>query len=183
MSLPICTYGNPVLRKKAREVKDINDDIRAFAREMLETMHKERGLGLAAEQVGRFERIFVIEIPTESDMGDDGQRENPDIEMPLVFINPKITGHTDDVQVGQEGCLSFPDIFANVQRWYEVDAEYTDLAGQPQTLHAKGLLARAVQHELDHLDGILLVDRMSHVKKVALSGKLKRLVKQTKQAL
>ncbi len=183
MSLPICTYGNPVLRKKAGEVKDVDDGIRTLAKEMLETMHKERGLGLAAEQVGRTERIFVIDIPVESDVGDDDQRENPGIEMPLVFINPKITGHTDDVQIGQEGCLSFPEIFANVQRWYEVDAQYTDLDGQPQTLHAKGLLARAFQHELDHLDGILLVDRMSHVKKVALSGKLKRLSKKTKEAL
>jgi len=99
------------------------------------------------------------------------------------LINPKITGHSDEVQVGPEGCLSFPDIFANVERWYEVDAEYTDLDGKVQQVHARGLLARAIQHELDHLDGILLVDRMSHVKKVALSGKLKRLVKQTKQAL
>ena len=103
--------------------------------------------------------------------------------MPVVFINPKVTGHTEDVQVGPEGCLSFPDIFANVERWYEVDAEYMDLEGQTQIIHAKGLLARAIQHELDHLDGILLVDRMSHVKKVAISGKLKRLVKQTKQLL
>ena len=83
----------------------------------------------------------------------------------------------------QEGCLTFPEIFANVERWYEVDAEYINLDGHPQTIHAKGLLARAIQHELDHLDGILLVDRMSHVKKVALSGKLKRLVKQSKETL
>ena len=183
MNLSICTYGNPVLRKKAVEVKEVDDGIRALAEEMLETMHRERGVGLAAEQVGRSECLCVIDIPPDSDIGDDGARDNPDVEMPLVLINPKVTGHTDDVQVGQEGCLSFPEIFANVERWYEVDAEYTDLEGQPQTLHAKGLLARAVQHELDHLDGILLVDRMSHVKKVAVSGKLKRLAKKTKQAL
>ncbi len=183
MSLPICTYGNPVLRKRAMDVKEVNDDVRVLAKAMLETMHKERGLGLAAEQVGRTERLFVIDIPAESDVGEGDVRDNPDVEMPLVFINPKITGHTDDVQIGQEGCLSFPDIFATVERWYEVDAEYTDLEGNPQTLHAKGLLARAIQHESDHLDGILLVDRMSHVKKVALSGKLKRLSKKTKQSL
>jgi len=183
MSLAICTYGNPVLRKKAKDVEEIDGDIHELAKDMLETMHAERGVGLAAEQVGRTERIFVINIPAEGDVGDDGQRENPDVEMPLVFINPKITGHTDDVQVGQEGCLSFPEIFANVERWYEVDAEYIDLEGHPQAIRAKGLLARAIQHELDHLDGILLVDRMSHVKKVALGGKLKRLAKQTKLAL
>jgi peptide deformylase len=183
MSLPICTYGNPVLRQKAQEVKDVNDEIRALAEEMFATMHKERGIGLAAEQVGRTERMCVVDIPPDSDVDEDGVRENPDVEMPLVLINPRITGHTEDVQVGQEGCLSFPDIFANVQRWYEIDFEYTDRDGNRQTAHGKGLLARAVQHELDHLDGILLVDRMSHVKKVALSGKLKRLVKETKLAL
>ena len=183
MSLSICTYGNPVLRQKAREIAEVDGEIHELANEMLETMHKERGVGLAAEQVGRTERMFVVDIPAHSDVGEDGQRENPDIAMPLIFINPKVTGHTDDVQVGEEGCLSFPEIFANVERWYEVDAEYIDLDGHTQTIHAKGLLARAIQHELDHLDGILLVDRMSHVKKVALSGKLKRLVKQSKETL
>ncbi|MBT8042164.1 MAG: peptide deformylase [Pontiella sp.] len=183
MSLPICTYGNPILRKKADEVQDVTEEIRALAKEMLETMYKERGVGLAAEQVGRTERMFVVDIPPDSDVGDDGVRENPEIEMPLVLINPEVTGHTEDVQVGPEGCLSFPEIFANVERWYEIDAEYTNLDGQRTKLHAKGLLARAIQHELDHLNGILLVDRMSHVKKVALGGKLKRLVKQTKLTL
>lgn len=183
MSLPICTYGNPVLRRKADEVKEIDGDIHELVKDMLETMRAERGVGLAAEQVGRTDRVFVVDIPVENDVGDDGRRENPDMEMPLVFINPRITGHGDVVQVGQEGCLSFPEIFANVERWYEVDAKYTDLGGHSQAIHAKGLLARAIQHELDHLDGILLVDRMSHVKRVALGGRLKRLAKQTKQAL
>ncbi len=183
MSLPICTYGNPILRKKAVEVAEITGGIHELAKEMIETMHDERGVGLAAEQVGRTERMFVIDIPPDSDADDEGQRENPDIAMPMVLINPTITGHTEDVQVGPEGCLSFPDIFANVERWYEVDAEYMDLDGHIQKVHAKGLLSRAIQHELDHLEGILLVDRMSHVKKVAIGGKLKRLVKETKRAL
>lgn len=183
MSLPICTYGNPILRKKAFDVTTVNADIQALAKDMFETMYAEKGVGLAAEQVGRTERMFVIDISPEGDVGEDGQRENPTVEMPLVFINPKVIGHTDDIQVGPEGCLSFPDIFCNVERWYEVDAEYIDLDGIPRTIHAKGLLSRAIQHELDHLDGILLVDRMSPVKKVALSGRLKRLVKETKKVL
>jgi peptide deformylase len=165
------------------EVTEITGQIHELAKEMIETMYEERGVGLAAEQVGRTERMFVIDIPPESDMDDAGQRENPDIAMPMVLINPKVTGHTEDVQVGPEGCLSFPDIFANVERWYEVDAEYMDLEGHIRKIRAKGLLARAIQHELDHLDGILLVDRMSHVKKVAIGGKLKRLVRETKRAL
>jgi len=183
MSLSICTYGNPVLRKKALAINEVTDEIRGLAQEMLETMYLERGVGLAAEQVGRTERMFVIDIPPESDTDDAGRRENPDVQMPMVLINPKITGHTEDIQMGPEGCLSFPDIFVSVERWYEIDAEYMDLEGVIRQVHAVGLLARAIQHELDHLDGILLVDRMSPVKKVTLSGKLKRLVKETQQAL
>lgn len=183
MSLPLCTYGNPVLRKKAVDVTEFNDALRNLAQEMLATMHREQGLGLAAEQVGRTERICVIDIPPESDIGDHNEPDNPEIAMPLILINPILYKHTQDVQTGPEGCLSFPDIFATVERWYEVDVVYSDLEGKPQTFHAKGLLARAVQHEFDHLDGVLLVDRMSHVKKVALAGKLKRLVKKTKLAL
>lgn len=183
MNSPICTYGNPVLRQKATPVETIDESLRAIADEMLAIMHQENGVGLAAEQVGRTERLFLIDIPADSDLDEAGERENPDVAMPLVMINPEITAHSDTIQTGPEGCLSFPDIFANIDRWYEVDACYTTLDGERKQLHAKGLLARAVQHELDHLNGILLVDRMSPVKKVALSGKLKRLVKQTHQAL
>jgi peptide deformylase len=183
MSLPICTYGNPILRKKAEEVGEITNALRELAKQMLETMYAERGVGLAAEQVGRLERMFIIDIPPDSDMDENDQRENPDIEMPLVFINPVILDHSDDIQVGPEGCLSFPEIFADVERWFEVDAEYTDLAGNRKKIHTKGLLARAIQHEFDHLNGILLVDRMSPVKKVTLGGKLKRLVNHTKMTL
>jgi len=172
-----------LLRKKAVVIPEITGEIHELVKDMFETMNAERGVGLAAEQVGRSEALCIIDVPEDSDFDEDGQRENPDTRMPLTLINPKITGHTDMVQVGQEGCLSFPEIYANVERWYEVDAEYTDLEGHLQKIHAKGLLARAIQHELDHLDGILLVDRMSHVKKVALNGKLKRLIKKTKQAL
>ncbi|MDH3982266.1 MAG: peptide deformylase [Kiritimatiellaceae bacterium] len=183
MSLSICTYGNPVLREKAVEVMGVTPDLHELVKEMLETMYAEKGVGLAAEQVGRKERLFIIDIPAELDLDENEVRENPAIEMPIVFINPKITAHSETIQTGPEGCLSFPGIYANVERWYEVDAEYIDLQGMPKTLHAKGLLARAIQHELDHLDGVLFVDRMSSVKKVTLKSKLKRLTKQTKKAL
>lgn len=183
MSLSLCIYGNPALRKKAVEVTQFDDALQKLAEEMLATMHWERGLGLAAEQVGRTERLCVIDIPPESDTTDKGERENPDVAMPLVLVNPRITTHSEEVQTGQEGCLSFPDIFATVERWNEVDVEYQDPDGTARSVHGKGLLARALQHELDHLDGVLLVDRMSHVKKVAVSGKLKRLAKKAKAAL
>lgn len=183
MSLPICTYGNPILREKAVEVMGVSPDIQDLIKEMIETMYAEKGVGLAAEQVGRKERLFIIDIPEDMDVDDDGKRENPGVKMPLICINSRITGHSDTVQVGAEGCLSFPDIYANVDRWYEVDASYIDKDGLPCTVHAKGLLARAIQHESDHLDGILFVDHVSAVKKVTLQSKLKRLAKKTKQAL
>ena len=183
MSLELCKYGNPVLRKKAVEVTSVTDEILGLADEMLETMHKERGVGLAAEQIGRSEAICVIDVPMEMDSDDRQVRENPDVKMPLVLINPKIVGRSEEIQTGQEGCLSFPDIYAFVDRAYEVDVEFMDREGVLRKVHAKGLLSRAIQHELDHLAGVLLVDRMSHVKKVALSGRLKRLSKKTKAAL
>jgi len=183
MSLEICKFGNPVLRKKAAPVQEVTDEVRALADEMLEAMYKERGVGLAAEQVGRSEAICVIDVPPPSDRNEEGGRDNPDVAMPLVLINPEITGCSEETEVGEEGCLSFPEIYAKVERAYEVDVKFLDRDGIEQTVHAKGLLSRAVQHELDHLNAILLVDRMSPVKKVALSGKLKRLAKKTKLEL
>ena len=181
MSLRIHFYGEDVLRRKAEEVPEVNEEIRGLAREMLDVMYREGGLGLAAEQVGRTERMCVIDVPPDVDQDDAGERENPDVEMPLVLINPRIVAHSEEVQVGPEGCLSFPDIYARVERWYEVEAEYLDLDGKPRRVRARGLLARAVQHELDHLDGVLLVDRMSPVKRAALSGKLKRLARRARR--
>jgi peptide deformylase len=184
MTLPISTYGDPALRKKSVEVVEINDDIRALADEMLRTMYHEHGLGLAAEQVGRSEAICVIDIPPSLDVDEETtERDNPEIEMPLVLINPMIVGHGEEIMIGVEGCLSFPDIFANVERWHEVEVRFTNEKGEAKALKVRGLLSRAVQHELDHLQGVLLVDRMSHVKRVALSGKLKRLAKKTKMVL
>jgi len=183
MCLTICKYGDPVLRKKAVPVQEVTDEIRKLADEMLETMYKERGVGLAAEQVGHWEAICVIDIPPESDCNEQGERHNPDVKMPLVLINPKIISRSETTVEADEGCLSFPGIFAKIERAYEVNAEFLDRSGQEQTIHAKGLLARAVQHEIDHLDGILFIDRMSPVKRVTLSGKLKRLARETKRSL
>ena len=103
--------------------------------------------------------------------------------MPLFLVNPVITNHYEETENGIEGCLSFPGIQSEIERWVEVDAEYMDLEGSPQKIHAKGLLARAIQHELDHLNGVLFIDRMPPTKKILLDGKLKRLAKETKKAL
>jgi peptide deformylase len=173
----IITYGNKLLRRKATPVEEVTDDIRALAQDLLKTMYDSDGLGLAAEQVGRDEAICVIDIPPVRDEETGApKRENPDVRMPLVLVNPRIT-ERDGEQVGSEGCLSFPGIFVTVKRAETVTVEYLDMENELRTARATGLLARAIQHELDHLDGVLLVDRMSPVQKVAVAGKLKKLRK------
>ena len=175
MKYEVVIYGNPVLRKKAVHVEEVDDNIRQLARDMLETMYAGSGIGLAAEQIGRTEPICVIDVPAQRDTGEgDGSPDNPDISMPLVMINPRITGLSGE-QEGQEGCLSFPEMFISVKRALEMTVAFVSLDNQEETIHVKGLLARVVQHEVDHLDGILLTDRISPVQKVAIAGKLKKL--------
>ena len=177
MDYDIITYGNKLLRRKSTPVEEVTDDIRALAQDMLKTMYASDGLGLAAEQVGRDEAICVIDIPPMRDEETGApKRENPDVRMPLVLVNPRITEREGE-QVGSEGCLSFPGIYVTVKRAETVTVEFLDMENELRTVRACGLLARAIQHELDHLDGVLLVDQMSPVQKVAVAGKLKKLRK------
>lgn len=161
----IVKYGNKALRVKALPVASVDDSIRRLVSEMLSVMYMEEGVGLAAEQIGRTESVFVVDIPKEESCG---------FAMPLAFINPKIL-EMDGEQIGQEGCLSFPGIHINIKRAERVRVVFMNLEGKEQTLEATGLLSRAIQHEYDHLNGVLLVDRMSAVQKVANAGKLKRM--------
>jgi peptide deformylase len=171
----VLTYGRAELRRKADPVRVFDDDLRALVRDLIETMHASSGVGLAAEQVGRKEAVCVIHIPAAQDRNEKtGERENPDVAMPLVLINPRIES-CEDTQSDREGCLSFPDIYVTIRRAYRVTCSFQDLDGKPQTVTVVGLAARAVQHEVDHLNAVLLVDRMSTVQKLAFSGRLKRL--------
>jgi len=173
---PITTYGNEVLRTKATPVIDINGEIKQLAEDMLETMYASNGVGLAAEQVGRTESICVIDIPPDAEKAEYKDRTTS-IEMPLVLINPQIIA-SEGEQRDEEGCLSFPQIGVQVTRANQVTVSFTTLDGVRKTITAFGLLARAVQHELDHLNGVLLVDKMNSVQKLSVSGKLKRLQKE-----
>ncbi len=178
MKYEIVTYGKSVLREKAQPIEDITADIRKLADDMLETMYASNGVGLAAQQIGLEIAICVVDVPPAQDRRPEtGERENPDVEMPLVLLNPVIIESTSSHR-SEEGCLSIPDIVAPIKRAKEVTVEFLDLNGARRSIRAKGLLARAVQHELDHLNGMLVVDRMSLVKKAAISGKLKKMKKE-----
>jgi len=170
---PIVTFGNEVLRQKATPVTEVTDAVRKLAMDMLETMYAAKGLGLAAEQIGRTECMCVIDVPLEVEK--EACREaNASVAMPLVLINPEIIAH-EGKQRNDEGCLSFPEIGAAITRANQVTVAFMDLAGERQTVTACGLLARAIQHEVDHLNGVLLVDKMSAMQKLSVAGQLKRL--------
>lgn len=179
MHYEVVTYGDPVLRKKAEPVTVFYASLRRLAADMVRTMHEARGVGLAAEQVGRTLALCVIDVPPEADVDTEGgPRLNPAVAMPLIMANPRITTRAGEME-GEEGCLSFPAIYGPVKRPYEVTAEYQDLDGIDRRITARGLLSRAIQHELDHLRGVLLIDHFSAARKLSLGLSLKRLKKET----
>ena len=183
VKLTLRTYGDPVLRQASEPVKQVGERLRQLAADMVETMHAEDGIGLAAQQVGETVSLCVVDIPASSDVDDDGNRLNPDVPMPLALFNPEILSASDETDVYEEGCLSFPDIRAPIVRPVAVTVRHLDSDGRTVERCLRGLVARCVQHEMDHLHGVLICDRMSAVKKVALSGKLKRLRRQTEERL
>ena len=178
MVLDITQYGNPVLRLKCRPVEEVDETIVKLAEDMLETMVDAHGVGLAAPQVGEDIRMAVVDVSHDPDCvsflkvnGEDAKMEDV---MPLVFINPKL--ELDGVRESEsEGCLSIRDIRANVRRPSIVKAKLPQLDGSVIDLETDGLLARAIQHEVDHLDGVLFVDRLSSAAKVTIKRKLRRL--------
>jgi len=182
MTGSVCIYGNPVLRKKSEPIAAVTDDIRALADRMLGVMYAQQGIGLAAEQVGQTQSIFVLDVPERVDQDEEGRPNNPGVQMPQVFINPKITGTSEETTVAEEGCLSFPKLYVPVTRPAEVVVRYLDRDGNEQVLNAKGLLARALQHELDHLNGVLLVDHMSVLTRLKHALLLQKLKRQQKAA-
>lgn len=177
MKLPIVLFGDPVLRSRSQPVTAITPEIRALARDMLDTMYANEGIGLAAEQVGRKESMCVIDLRAARPRAGRPPEPEPELPMPLVLINPRILAFEGE-QDGPEGCLSFPDVFVAVHRSLTIRVSFMNLDGQTQEAAVSGLLARAMQHEIDHLNGVLLVDHMSMAQKVAVAGKLKRLKKQ-----
>jgi peptide deformylase len=174
----IVIYGDPVLRTKGKPITEITDEVRQLAADMLDTMHEANGVGLAAQQIGFATQLTVIDVSDAaarpSRMWINGQEVQPNDYMPLYLVNPQVET-SREVEIGPEGCLSFPDINADISRAAHVRVRALDLDGNPVEFEAEGLLARVVQHEVDHLNGILFIDRMNSAAKAALGGKLKRL--------
>ena len=186
MKLLIRKYGDPALRLKGKPVAEVDSRIHELADNMLETMRAANGIGLAAQQVGEGLQLTVVDVSAVEDrpstMAWNGREVNPNDHMPLIIINPRIeTG--PEKEIASEGCLSFPEISADIERaeWAKVAAQTLD--GERVEIEATGLLARALQHEIDHLNGILFIDRMSSAAKASLSSKLKRLQKETQRGL
>lgn len=153
--------GSPVLRQPATSVPRVDDAVRHLVDDLFETMHAARGVGLAANQVGVAQRVAVVDVG-EDDPG------------PLVLVNPVIVSRGNATEGAEEGCLSIPDIFGEVVRPTSVVVEALDRDGQPWRAEVTGYKARAVQHEIDHLDGVLFLDHLSAVKRSLLVAKWKK---------
>ncbi len=153
--------GSPVLRQQSAAVARVDDAVRQLVDDLLETMRAAKGVGLAANQIGEARRIAVVDI---------GEEDPP----PLVLINPVILERSDESETAEEGCLSIPDIFGDVERHAHVVVEALDRDGTKFRAEAKGYKARAIQHEIDHLDGILFLDHLSAVKRSLLLAKWKK---------
>lgn len=156
----ILVAPDPRLKVKARPVAKVDDNIRRLMDDMLETMYAAPGIGLAAPQVGVLKRAFV------ADLGGDGERA------PIYVINPEIVWRSETTNVAEEGCLSLPKQFGEVSRFDQVRVRHLDRAGAIQEIAAEGLLARCLQHEIDHLNGVLFVDHLSALKRTMILRKL-----------
>ncbi|MBR0068223.1 MAG: peptide deformylase [Kiritimatiellae bacterium] len=174
MLLDIVKYGSAVLREKAVPVPAVTSELVHLAEDMLQTMYHAKGVGLAAQQVGRLESVCVIDVPANCEESEEVKAFNASVKMPLVMFNPVIISKSGE-QDGKEGCLSFPNMGGHVVRADQVTCQYTDVSGRMQIVTVRGFLARAVQHETDHLNGVLYVDLMSAEDKLALANKLKKL--------
>ena len=167
--LPILTTPNPILKKVAKDVTTIDDAICEQMDNMLDTMYHDNGIGLAAPQIGISNRVIVVDIE---------QTEERRTKNPIFLINPNIIWQSGEMNIYEEGCLSVPNITASIERPKEIKLEYLDRNGKKQLLEANGLLATCIQHEIDHLDGILFIDHLSKLKRNIILKKLQKHMKQ-----
>ncbi|OSQ28181.1 peptide deformylase [Thalassospira sp. MCCC 1A03138] len=167
----ILIVPDPRLKQECEEVAEVNDEIRELLDDMLETMYAAPGIGLAAPQIGVMKRVVVMDVSDDKDK-----------PQPLKLVNPEIIWESEDTSVYQEGCLSIPEQYADVERPAEVGLRYLDENGKEHEIEADGLLATCIQHELDHLDGILFTDYLSALKRNMILKKVQKLQKTKKSA-
>ncbi len=163
---PLVILPDPLLRQVSKPVESFDVDLRKFSADMLDTMYDAPGIGLAAIQVGTPLQMLVIDLAKEDEP-----------KAPQVYINPQVLWSSDERNIYEEGCLSIPDYYAEVERPKRVRVSYFDIEGKPQEVEADGLLATCLQHEIDHLNGILFIDYISRLKREMVVKKFKKLAK------
>jgi len=167
----ILIVPDPRLKKECEPVEEVNDEIKTLLNDMLETMYAAPGIGLAAPQIGVMKRVVVMDVSDDKDKPE-----------PLKLINPEIIWESEETSVYQEGCLSIPEQYADVERPAEVGMRYMDENGETHEIEADGLLATCIQHEIDHLDGVLFTDYLSALKRNMILKKVQKLQKTKKSA-
>ncbi len=181
--LPIIVAPDPFLKQVSEPVAKVTDDIRRLMDDMLETMYEAPGIGLAAVQIGVAKRVIVIDLgkPKTGDDEDAEPEKDTRIERrPMYFVNPEIVWASDEYVVCEEGCLSVPELYDDVERPGRVKVRYLDYHGAAQEIDAEGMLAVCIQHEMDHLEGVLFIDHLSRLKR---SMMLKKLAKSRKSSV
>ncbi len=169
--LPLVIAPDERLKQKSEPVEEVTDEIRSLMDDMLETMYASNGVGLAAVQVGVHKRVLVMDVGRGSKRYDNLDEENSN---PVFMVNPEIIEESEEINRYDEGCLSFPGQYAEVERPKQVKVKYLDYNGKPQEIEADELLATCVQHEVDHLNGVVFVDHISRTKRDLIIRKLKK---------
>ncbi len=186
MSLGIVHYNDPVLRKKGEKITVFDEELASFAARMINTMHEAHGIGLAAQQVGRAVQLCVLDLrvaEVDFEWTLDGAGTPLELIMPMVVANPKVTvAKKAPTHVSEEGCLSFPEIRGDVERAEFITVKFQDQAGLPHVLECSGLFARCILHEVDHLNGVLFIDRMTDAVRATVEEAVKALARSTKAA-
>ena len=188
MKLRVTQYGEPILKRQGKPIKHFDGDLKRLSEDMLETMYAEEGIGLAAQQIDKAIQICVVDLQLKSEevefnLSYDGKNIPIELLMPIVLVNPKLELETDYVSQYEEGCLSFPDIRGNIIRPDALRATFQDVEGAPHRLECNGILSRVIQHEVDHLNGVLFIERMEPQVLNMIESKVKKLRRNTRDYL
>lgn len=184
MVLPIVHYNDPVLRSKGAPITAFDAELAELADHMVDTMHEAAGIGLAAQQIGQARQFCVIDLSRadrDFEWNLDGVSTPLDLIMPMALANPKVEFLAGEDTIYEEGCLSFPGINGDVVRPDQIRVSFQDVSGTPHTMSCNGLLGRCIQHEVDHLNGILFIDRMAKKIRQGIDAEIKELAKETRE--